>query len=566
MIDADSPGAVTPMSRALATITRLKAELAARTEEPPLAVIGVGIRFPGGIDDLNSLWQALSTGRDLLGDLPPQRRRRFDGEWAGLPQRGGFLTDVFGFDAKFFGIGPAEARAMDPQHRLLLEVAWEAFEDGACLPDLRQPSSIGVYVGISTFDYLDWLGAAKGPFLALGAGHCFAAGRIAHVLNLTGPAVAIDTACSSSLVALHLARQAIGRGDCGAAVVAGVNLVLSPRTTRLLHYTTALSRQGVCRAFDARADGFVRSDGAAAIVVKQLGDAVRDGDRIHAVILGSATNQDARSAALTAPSAQAQADVIRRALADAGLTAADIGVLEAHGTGTALGDPIEVAGIASALAGSGRRKLLVGSLKANTGHMEAAAGIGGLVKVIASLKQRMIPPLAHFTTLNPRIDLDGLPLVFAGETTPWDSGIGEFAGVSSFGMSGTNAHVIVGAGPPETTRKTVPVNGFELGARTPAALRALARRYRAHLAHADDHDFAAFAYSATMIGRPHPVRARIPACDRPAAMAALDRVAHGEAVDSVVAAPDSPNLPGRAVTGLPKYPWERTEYVLGLTS
>ncbi|MEV0296982.1 beta-ketoacyl synthase N-terminal-like domain-containing protein [Nocardia sp. NPDC050710] len=566
MIEPASPVAVTPMSRALATINRLKGELAERTADQPLAVVGIGLRFPGQIDDLGALWQALSTGRDLTGDLPDRRRQRFSAEWAGLPQRGGFLGDVFGFDAKFFSIGPQEARAMDPQHRLLLEVAWEAFENGACVPNSRQSNPVGVYVGISTFDYLDWLGTAKGPFLAPGAGHCFAAGRIAHVLNLTGPAVAIDTACSSSLVALHLARQAICRGECTSALVAGVNLVLSPRTTRLLHYTTALSRQGVCRAFDARADGFVRSDGAAAIVVKRLSDAVRDADRIHAVIVGSAVNQDARSAALTAPSAPAQADVIGRALKDAGLGVADIGLIEAHGTGTALGDPIEVAGIASAFTGNGGRKLFVGSLKANTGHMEAAAGIGGLVKVIASLQQRTIPPLAHFTTLNPRIDLARVPIAFASEPTPWTSDIGRFAGVSSFGMSGTNAHVVVGSAPEEQPRDRAPVTGFEIGAQTPTALRELARRYHTHLAHMSDHDFAAFSYTATAVGRHHRMRARIAARDRRAAMAALHSLTDASSLYSVVAEPESPNPLDRVVADLPNYPWERKEYVLGSTS
>ena len=277
----------TPLSRALETIKRLKAQLAEHGAGQPLAVVGVGMRFPGGIDSLDSYWQALAGGSDLVRPMPAARKARFAAEWDALPHKGGFLDEVTDFDAAFFGISPREARALDPQHRLLLEVAWEALENAALPPDSLSGVRTGLYIGITAQDYRDWLTDAPDAYWATGNGHCFAAGRIAYAMGLTGPAIAVDTACSSGLVAVHLACQALRSGECSVAVAGGVNLVLSPRSTQLVKETRSLAPDGLCKTFDARANGFSRGEGCGIVVLKRLDQALRDGDRVHAVIRGS---------------------------------------------------------------------------------------------------------------------------------------------------------------------------------------------------------------------------------------------------------------------------------------
>ncbi|MFF4059560.1 SDR family NAD(P)-dependent oxidoreductase [Streptomyces sp. NPDC001668] len=574
MTSSSSAGkTVTPLTRAMETIKNLRAQLDERSGRQPLAIVGVGLRFPGGIHDLDSFWEALENGHDLVTTIPQGRTGPFAGEWAALPNRGGFLDEIMEFDAAFFGISPREARAIDPQHRLLLEVAWEALENAALPPDRLGGRTVGTFVGISgRHDYWDWLAGDMDSHWPTGNGHSFAAGRIAYTMGFTGPTVANDTACASSLVALHDAARALRGGECDIALAGGVNLVVSPGSTRVINHTGALAPDGLCKPFDARANGFTRGEGCGFVVLKRLDDAVRDGDRVHAVVRGSAVNQDGRSNGFTAPNVLSQISLIGAALADAGLTPADIGLVEAHGTGTALGDPIEMEAILESLARrNGGARLHVGSVKANMGHLEAAAGIAGLVKAVLCLQRRAVPPLVHFRTLNPRIELDGADVLLSPELVPWDTArTGAYAGVSSFGMSGTNAHVVLG---PAEIRPAAdddgPVTGFEISARSPQALRALAARFGERLGATADEDYPAFAYTVTAGRARLPVRARVEAPDRVTAVAALDSVAAGApsaavtVLDGVPTVDPAPVPPARRVLDLPNYPWERRRYAPG---
>ncbi|MEU8382819.1 beta-ketoacyl synthase N-terminal-like domain-containing protein, partial [Streptosporangium sp. NPDC048865] len=533
MDEAISSGAAqTPLTRALATIRSLRQRLEEQEGRQPIAVVGAGLRLPGGIDDLDGYWDALAGGRDLVRTMPEARKGPFAEAWATLPRRGGFLEEVLDFDAAFFGISPREARSLDPQHRLLLEVTWEALEDAALPPDRLAGTQTGLYLGIMWQDYREWLTDDPDAYWTTGNGHNFAAGRIAYTLGLTGPAMAVDTACSSSLVAAHLAVQALRRGECDVALVAGVNLIMSPRSTRLVQETRSLAPDGLCKTFDARANGFTRGEGCGAVVLKRLDHALRDNDRVHAVIHGSAVNQDGRSGGFTAPNVLSQVSLIERAMADAGVEPADIGYVEAHGTGTSLGDPIEMEALATAL---GRRNggapLQVGAVKTNLGHLESAAGIAGLLKAVLCLRHRKAPPVVHFRTLNPRIDLSGTGITVSAELTAWDPASGGHAGVSSFGMSGTNAHLILSAPDPGADAPAAGearADGFEISARTPEALRALAGRYANRVAGLGPADYPAFAYTATHGRARHDVRARVTAADPASAAAALRALAAGE--------------------------------------
>ncbi|MGX1250463.1 acyl transferase domain-containing protein/acyl carrier protein [Streptomyces ambofaciens] len=580
----------TPLSRAMDTIKKLRAELEEAKAQPdghagPLAVVGAGLRLPGGIADLDGYWDALAQGADLVRPMPEQRKEPFADAWDALPHRGGHLDDVLGFDAAFFGISPREARSLDPQHRLLLEVAWEALEDAALPPRALAEDGrrTGLYVGVTGQDYRDWQPPGQeDAYWLTGNGHCFAAGRIAYTLGLMGPAVAVDTACSSSLTAVHLAGQALRRGECDVALAGGVNLILSPRSTRLIQQTNSLAPDGLCKTFDARANGFTRGEGCGVVVLKRLADARRDGDRVHAVVRGSAVNQDGRSSGFTAPNVRAQIALIRAALEDAGLGPEAIGAIEAHGTGTALGDPIEVEAIVAALDRSaGGAPLRIGSVKTGLGHLEAASGIAGLIRGVLSVKRRLLPPVVHLRTLNPRIQLDGTGIEIPREVVPWetgDSGPGSCLGVSSFGMSGTNAHVVLGA--PTDTERTpavpaaAPVPGFELSARTGDALRAWAGLLADRLAELPAEEYGAFAYTVTHGRARHGVRALVTAEDARTALPALRELAAGgtpERVRLSETTQDAPPDPAvaalpRAVADLPAYPWERVRYAPAVTA
>ncbi|GAA4850003.1 SDR family NAD(P)-dependent oxidoreductase [Kitasatospora terrestris] len=552
----------TPLTRAMETIKQLRAQLDAAGDRRPLAVVGAGLRLPGGITDLDGYWRALRDGRDLVRARPQQRLAPFAAEWAELPNQGSFLDEVLDFDADFFGISPREARAVDPQHRLLLEVAWEALEDAALPPARLGDAKVGVWVGITGGqDYRDWQTGDLDAYWATGNGHSFAAGRISYCLGLTGPAVAVDTACSSSLVALHQAGQALRRGEVDVALAGGVNLVLSPGSTRIIEQTRSLSPDGRCKAFDARANGFVRGEGCGIVVLKRLDRALADGDRIHGVVAGSALNQDGRSSGFTAPNVLAQTALLEAALADAGLTAADIGLVEAHGTGTSLGDPIEMDAILDALGRkNGGRPLHVGSVKANLGHLEGASGVAGVLKALLCVKHGEVPPLVHFRTLNPRIDLDGTAVTLSREVADWGSG-GQYAGVSSFGMIGTNAHVIVGPAEAAAAVVAAEVRGFDLSARTESALRELAGELAAVAVGLGEDEYPAFAYTAGEGRTRHEVAVRIVAATAAEAADALRAVAEGREHAAVGAADGEGFGPlPRRVIDLPHYPWQRARH------
>ncbi|WP_063783015.1 beta-ketoacyl synthase N-terminal-like domain-containing protein [Streptomyces sp. XY431] len=565
--------APTPLTRALDTVRKLRAQLDAASGTGPLAVVGIGLRLPGGITDLDGYWDALAEGRELVGPLPAGRRGPFAAEWERLPHSGGFLDEVMDFDAEFFGMGPAEARGVDPQQRLLLEVAWEALENAALPPDRLDAARTGLFVGITGQEYWDWHTGELDTHWAGGNGHCFTVGRVAYALGLAGPAITVDTACSSSLVSVHLARQALARRECDVALAGGVNLVLSPRATRLHQLAGTLSPDGHCRPFDARANGFARGEGCGVLVLKRLEDARRDGDRVHAVVHGSAVNQTGRSTGFTAPNVLSEVALTEAALADAGLVAADIGLVEAHGTGTSLGDTIEMEAIAAALGRrNGGAELSVGSVKANLGHPESAAGVIALVKAVLCLRRREVPPLVNFSTLNPLIDLDGTAITLPTALRPWPERGGRHAAVSAFGMGGTNAQVILGAAEdaPVDGAGAVPVVGFELSARTPEAVRALAGALHGRLAGLPEGSYPAFAYTAGAGRARHRWRARIAAADRAAALRALSGLAEGGAPSGVVLAEreqhDRDEADGgfaglpRAVLDLPNYPWQRRRY------
>src|ERR1700754_2929665 len=464
---------------------------------PRFAIVGYAARFPGA-PDTDGYWDVLCEGRDAISEVPKDRwdvDDFFDPE-PGAPgkvvtRRAGFVDDVTGFDAPFFGMSTREVRSMDPQHRLLLETAWRGVEHSGTAPTALANTNTGVFVGLATHDYLGLASAELTypqieAYMAIGTSNAAAAGRISYRLGLQGPSVAVDTACSSSLVAIHQACQALRLGECDLALAGGANVLLTPATMITFSSAHMLAPDGRCKTFDAAADGYVRGEGGAVIVIKRLEDAIRDGARIRAVIRGSAINQDGASGGLTVPNGVAQQRVIADALKHADLEPSDVGYLEAHGTGTSLGDPIE-AQAAGAVYGVGReagRPLLIGSAKTNIGHLEAAAGIAGVIKVILSLEHETLPKHLHFENPSPHIPWDRLAVEVVQEATPWErNGLPRIAGISSFGFAGTNAHVIVEEAP---AAASIPVEQprdgrfsiLPLSARTPEALVQVADQYR----------------------------------------------------------------------------------------
>ncbi len=478
---------LSPQQRALLEVQLLKK----KGVPEPIALIGLGCRFPGA-PSVAAFWELLCQGRDGITPVPRDRwlaEALYDAD-ASAPgktycREGGFLSHVDQFDPAFFGIAPREAGFIDPQHRLFLEVAWEAIEDAALLPEHLSGTATGVFVGISTNDYGQWLlsdPAVVGTYTTTGLASTMVANRLSYLLNLRGPSLAIDTACSSSLVAVHLACQSLRSGECTIAIAGGVNLILRPELTIGFSKLTALSPAGRCKAFDAAADGFVRSEGAGAVVLKPLTRALQDGDPIYAVIRGSAVNQDGRSNGLTAPNREAQEKVITAAFAQAGLDPQAVDYIEAHGTGTLLGDPIEARALGNVLGTmpAGQR-VAIGSVKSNIGHTEAAAGIASLIKTALCLKHRTLVPSLHFQTPNPHIPFDQIPLRVQSATEPWvPKGNKPLAAVSAFAFGGTNAHVVMqGLGDLEHTSSPAlrPQQVFILSAKTPAALQAQMRQW-----------------------------------------------------------------------------------------
>lgn len=468
-------------------------------DQEPIAVIGLGCRFPGGAGDVESYWRLLRDGVDAVSRVTGERwdPDRFYYPVPATPGKmntcfHGFLEGVDLFDPHFFGISPREAARMDPQQRLLLEVSWEAFEHAGLVPGLLAGSRNGVFIGISNNDYSRFQGSDPTLIDAYaGTGNAFsiAANRLSYFFDFRGPSLAVDTACSSSLVAVHLACQSLRHGECDLALAGGVNLILAPELTISLSQARMMASDGRCKTFDAAADGYVRSEGCGVVVLKRLSDAVRDGDTIHALLKGTAVNHDGRSNGLTAPNGPSQQAVIRQALDDAGTTPEQISYVEVHGTGTALGDPIEFDSLRAVMGmGNGRpngETCALGSVKTNVGHLEAAAGIASLIKVVLSLGHGEIPPHLHIKTLNPDIDLRGTPFVIPTQRLTWAPGSRRRqAGVSSFGFGGTNTHVIVEEAPPPPPAGTGrrPAHVLTLSASTQTALDALTGRYATFLA------------------------------------------------------------------------------------
>ncbi len=483
-----------------------------------IAIIGVGCRFPQA-ENPASFWQLLSHKVDAISELSS---RPFD--WDVLNQHsvvpksqtnsiwGGFLQNVENFDPSFFGISPKEAERMDPQQRLLLEVAWESLENAAIVPAVQlSHSKTGVFIGVCGYDYAVMLGKQQqiNAYNAIGNTLAIIANRLSYILNLQGPSLVVDTACSSSLVALHYACQSLQTGESNLCLAGGVNLILSPEGTISVSHAQMMAADGRCKTFDAAADGYVRGEGCGVVVLKRLNDAIRDGDNIQAIIRGSAVNQDGLSNGLTAPNGPSQQAVIRQALANAEVKPSQISYVETHGTGTSLGDPIEVNSLKRVLM-DGReadQPCCIGSVKTNIGHLEAAAGIAGLIKVVLSLQHRQIPPHLHFKQLNPYIKLKNTPIQIPTELQQWPAQAQpRLAGVSAFGFGGTNAHAILEEAPTQvrSQKSKVKSEGFSdrsyhlltLSAKCETALQELASRYQYHLKTDSHQAIADICYTA----------------------------------------------------------------------
>lgn len=487
----------------------------------PIAVIGLGCRFPGA-GSPDAFWQLLRNGSDAIEPIPedrwdieafydpnPDRPEKMSTRWAGL------LKDIDRFDANFFGMSAEEVEHTDPQQRLFLEVAWEAFEHAGIVPEQLRGTHTGVFVGLCTVDYHRLLYkdyACIGPHSGTGTTPCITANRLSYLLDLRGPSMAVDTACSSSLTTVHLACQSLRAGESDLCVTGGVNLILAPDSTISSSQMRMLSPRGRCNTFDARADGYVRGEGCGVVVLKRLSDARRDGNNILALIRGSAINQDGLSNSLTAPNGLAQQAVIRRALEQSGVNPADVDYVEAHAVGTAIGDAIEFKALKSVLM-EGRevdQTCLIGSAKPNIGHLEAASGIAALIKVILALHHGEIPPHLYLETLNPYISLDDVPLAIPTELQPWPRRASRrIAGVNAFGFGGTNAHVVVEAAPLDLS---VADRGPDLGershhlltlsAKSESALLALVAQYDKFLHTHQDVSLADICFSANT-GRSH---------------------------------------------------------------
>ena len=499
----NSDGAVAPLLRA------------APAFEDPIAIVGMGCRFPGA-NGPDAFWQMLRDGVEAITEVPADRWDvdAFYSPEAGKPGKmntrwGAFLRDVGDFDPQFFGISPREAANMDPQQRILLEVAVEALENAGVAPERVAGTQAGVFVGVCTSDYATLQArnvASLDTHSETGCALSIAANRISYTFDFRGPSLAIDTACSSSMTAVHLACESLRRGQSSMALAGGVNLILIPEWTVAASQAGMMSADGRCKAFDSGANGYVRGEGCGLVVLKRLADALRDGDPIVALIRGTAVNQDGRSNGLTAPNPAQQQQAIELALSDAGVAARDIGYVEAHGTGTPLGDPIEFQALAAAV-GRGReadRPCLLGSVKANIGHLEAAAGIAGLMKAALALSHEEIPPQFGLNEVNPYIRIDGSGLRIATVATPWvRSETPRFAGVSCFGVGGSNGHAILEEAPRavrDKSKPTRPLHLLTISAKTGAALQDAIRQFEAHL---ERHEgFPDIAYTSNT-GRSH---------------------------------------------------------------
>ena len=540
------------LAQALSAIEKLEAKLQAaeRNRTAPIAIVGMGCRYPAAVSNPDEFWDALAAGRDAVVEIPPARWSRSALKTNHPGARFAALLDrIDSFDAPFFGIAGREAVALDPQQRLLLEVTWESLEHAGIVPGALKGSDTGVFIGICSGDYQHQLnGGARAPldaYAVTGNMMSTAAGRLSYVFGFQGPCMALDTACSSSLVAIHLACHSLHSRESRMAIAGGVSLILSPRTMEGLAETQALSPDGRSRAFDAGANGFVRGEGCGIVVLKRLEDALADGDRIWACIRGSAVNQDGRSTGLTTPNVLAQQELLKRALANAQVSPDEIDYIEAHGTGTVLGDPIEFDALREVFGGPRNDGAVcsLGSVKTNIGHLEGAAGVAGLMKVVMAFEREQIPRHLHFRTLNPHIALDGTPFVIPTEPIAWPrSDRRRIAGVSSFGMSGTNAHLVLEEAPADNSARTSMQRRSDLDATAPllvsgrdmAALRAQAERWAAWIEAHPEVPWGGVIESAARRRTHFTARTALLVDDHATASAGLRAVAAGQPHSAVV--------------------------------
>jgi acyl transferase domain-containing protein len=551
--------------------TRARLRTLEERDSEPIAIVGMSCRYPGGVSSPDDLWALVASGRDAIGPFPTDRgwdlEALFDPD-PDLPgtsyaQHGGFLDDVAGFDAEFFGIGPDEALAMDPQQRLLLECAWEACEDAGIDPETLKGSPTGVFAGAAFSDYGFAVNAPELEHLRItGSAASVISGRVAYNFGFEGPAVSIDSACSSSLVAIHLACQALRTRECSLALAGGVTVLSTPMTFVAVSRVRGLAPDGRCKSFAANADGMGFAEGAGLVLLERLSDARAHGHPVLGLLLGTAVNQDGASNGLTTHSGQAQEQVMRQALARAGLSPDEIDVVEAHSTGTSLGDPIEARAIISTY---GRERshgpLQLGTVKSNVGHTQLASGVAGVIKMVMAMRHELLPKTLHAEESSPYVDWSEGEVALLNAPVSWPAGHRpRRAGISSFGMSGTNAHAILGEGPPAGAPEDaeqfgehsdgafeMPVVPFMISAKSEDALAAQAERLCLYLEARSEVELLDVAATLAMHRAHLCARAAILAADREDLLAGLRAIAENKPAAQCVSQQDPTQDNSRAV-------------------